>query len=102
MTVTDDVQKSAQAPRLRIDRLDAALRAAGLTKTDLRLRAQLSEKYLAKMRVHRNPESAYLARIADAVGVSTDWLLGRSPDPGRAISGQFRDWIVEEARASPG
>ena len=61
-------------------RLREARARRGLTRRDLALRSQVSERYLAQLEVgHANPSVLVLARLGEALGASLSSLLEEVP-----------------------
>jgi transcriptional regulator with XRE-family HTH domain len=65
------------------DRLRDAREAAGFSQTELARRAQTVQSDISLMeRGAIEPGLARLVRLADALGVSIDWLAGRAAHRG--------------------
>ncbi len=68
-------------------RLNQARHANGLTRSDLQNKTGIKKKMLAKYELGENmPTIPILCKIADALDVSTDWLLGRVDDFSESLS----------------
>ena len=73
---------------LRIDRLRELREKQGISQHKL---AQLC--HLSNNQIHRyefaksDPSATHLEMMADVLGVSTDYLLGKTDDPNRLIQG---------------
>lgn len=66
---------------MNTDRLRSARQKFGLTQAELAERIGITEKQVNRIELgHSVPNSDTLALIADALNVSTDWLLGRTDD----------------------
>lgn len=63
------------------ERIADVARARKLTRAELLRRADLSTGYIDSLRAGKQPGAVSLARIADALDVSVDYLLGRAPAP---------------------
>ncbi|HHW90955.1 MAG: helix-turn-helix domain-containing protein [Limnochordia bacterium] len=63
-------------------RLKQLRESKGWTREDLALRLQATYSTIAKYETGvRTPDYNVISKIADAFGVSTDYLLGRTDDP---------------------
>ena len=59
------------------ERLEQSIQESGLTLNEVCTRAQVSRHMLWQYRYYRvTPSALALARLAVALGVTTDWLLG--------------------------
>lgn len=59
-------------------RLDAAMRATATTNRGLAARVGVDPRQIARWRRgYVTPGASYIVLMAKALGVSTDWLLGR-------------------------
>lgn len=66
------------------ERIADVARARKLTRAELLRRADLSTGYIDSLRAGKQPGAVSLARIADALDVSVDYLLGRTPSAASA------------------
>ncbi len=65
-------------------RLRYARKARGLTQEDLAEKVQTTKGTISNYENnHSSPPNEMLSMLADALDVSTDWLLGRIDDDGR-------------------
>lgn len=69
------------APRDIAERIAEVSRARKVTRAEILRRADLSTGYIDSLRAGKQPGAIALARIADVLGVSVDYLLGRTPTP---------------------
>jgi transcriptional regulator with XRE-family HTH domain len=62
-------------------RIRRARQRKGWTQAELGLRSGLRESMICKYELgHHTPSPKHLSRIADALGVSVDYLLGRESE----------------------
>lgn len=80
----------------RSDRLKERREALGLTQGELAVRigVTLNMVYRYETENAAEPNSGTLAKLADALGVSADWLLDRTDDMG----GLFTDTLSDRER----
>jgi transcriptional regulator with XRE-family HTH domain len=78
---------------LRADRLREARERLGLTQRQLATICELGEPQIYRYEAGRSePTATHLKIVADKLGVTTDYLLGRSDDPlGQIGSGELND-----------
>jgi len=78
------------------DRLRKAREAKGLSQTDLAARSGLEPSAVSHFETgRRQPSFANLKRLADALAVTIDYLVGRAEEPrggGPAAEQLFRDF----------
>ena len=66
-------------------RIRRARQRKGWTQAELGLRSGLRESMICKYELdYHTPSTKHLSRIADALGVSVDYLLGRSEHENQA------------------
>ena len=69
------------------DRLDNRMKAAGLNGADLAVKAGVTPTAISRYRQGRIPAAEELLRLAQALGVTMEWLLtGNGPSPPRTES----------------
>lgn len=68
-----------------IERVQSALKNAGITQKTMLRDCGISENTLKRMNDERGMSSFYLARIADYLKVSVDYLLGRTEFPAQSM-----------------
>lgn len=74
-------------------RLAALRRARGLTQTDLGEKVGISQRMVAYYEVQNgNPPATLLTRLARALQVTTDELIGQDPRPIRGNPRNLRLW----------
>jgi transcriptional regulator with XRE-family HTH domain len=67
--------------KLFAERLCALRKSLGMTQQDLADRLGLSRGTIGMYESgHRDPDTTTLSRLADILGCSADYLLGRTPD----------------------
>lgn len=70
------------AEGIRGDRVRALREARGWTQYELAFRCHIAVSFLSDIeRRRRNPGAQIVAKLADALETSTDYLLGRADDP---------------------
>ena len=70
------------------DRLDNRMKISGLNGADLAVKAGVTPTAISRYRQGRIPAAEELLRLAQALGVSMEWLLaGIGPTPPHAESG---------------
>lgn len=79
------------------DRLKERMRISGLTQECLAEKAEISQSSVHKLITGKAKESRKISRIAEALGVSTDWLVyGKgTPTPSASDAGLMRAQIIE-------
>lgn len=76
------VWKATKIMPLRGERLREARNKAGLTQDDLAVRTGVGKSQIQRYeRGASDPTADYVARIAKALRISSDWLLGLVDDP---------------------
>ena len=91
-----------------IERVQSALKSAGISQKAMLQDCGMSENTLKRMNDERGMSSFYLARIADYLGVSVDYLLGRqnetAPAESRSGKGAYMpesEWAQILSQMSP-
>jgi transcriptional regulator with XRE-family HTH domain len=88
-------QTVIQTARFRIDRLRQARQERGWSQRELARQCGLGEAQVNKYeKGHNDPSATYLAIIAQALGVSADYLLGLTDNP----RGELGDTLKPEQR----
>lgn len=64
-----------------IGRIQATIKEKGVAQKDVLKQCGINENTLKRMTDNKGMSSFYLARIADLLGVSVDYLLGRTDTP---------------------
>jgi len=67
--------------QITIDRIQNIIRSRGLVQKNVLADCGLNENTLKRMTDNRGMASFSLAKIADYLGVSVDYLLGRTDEP---------------------
>lgn len=67
--------------QITIDRIQGIIRSRGLVQKNVLEDCGLNENTLKRMTDNRGMASFSLAKIADYLGVSVDYLLGRTDEP---------------------
>lgn len=85
------------------ERIDALLRERGISGAKLSTDLGMSRSFMTELRKGRakgvNAETA--GRIADYLGVTTDYLLGKTDDPGPVNGDEELTEYLEELRTRP-
>ncbi len=88
-------QIASDKGKLRIDRLRAARQSRGWSQREMARQCRLGEAQVNKYeKGHTDPSATYLATMAEALGVSTDYLLGLTDKP----RGELGDTLRPEYR----
>ncbi|KQT82212.1 DNA-binding protein [Aurantimonas sp. Leaf443] len=102
--VTERALDKRDRSRLFRDRLEAAMAAAGLSKSAL-ARATGADRSTVSLLLSaddgRMPNAQFIAECADALGVSCDWLLGLTDRRERGADMLQVAMRIEEAARSP-
>lgn len=67
--------------QLTIERIQALIKAKGLTQKDVLKQCDINENTLKRMTDNKGMSSFYIAKIADRLDCSVDYLLGRTDNP---------------------
>ena len=67
--------------QLTIDRIKTLIKEKGLTQKMVLSECGINENTLKRMTDNKGMSSFYLAKIADRLGCSVDYLLGRTDNP---------------------
>lgn len=74
-----------EEPRVRGDRIRSLREARGMRQSDLAYQADIAVSFLSEIeRGNRNPGAHVVARIADVLQTSMDYLMGRTNNPAPA------------------
>ncbi|MFT9415148.1 helix-turn-helix domain-containing protein [Leuconostoc falkenbergense] len=68
-----------------LDRTKSIAKERGISLTDLAIKAGLAEKSIYSWD-RSNPKAENLEKVATVLGVSTDFLLGRTDEPNRYMN----------------
>lgn len=82
-----------------IERVQSALKSAGISQKAMLQDCGMSENTLKRMNDERGMSSFYLARIADYLGVSVDYLLGSDAQTKSAPDDAA--WMMHSAAHAP-
>lgn len=67
--------------QLTIERIQALIKEKGLTQKEVLKQCDINENTLKRMTDNKGMSSFYIAKIADRLDCSVDYLLGRTDDP---------------------
>ena len=67
--------------QLTISRIQSIIKKRGLTQKEVLSRCDINENTLKRMTDNKGMSSFYLAKIADYLNCSVDYLLGRTDNP---------------------
>ena len=67
--------------QLTIERIQALIKEKGLTQKEVLKQCDINENTLKRMTDNKGMSSFYIAKIADRLDCSVDYLLGRTDNP---------------------
>jgi transcriptional regulator with XRE-family HTH domain len=100
VSATGTIHSDGLSPRQPIgERIKSARRNAGFTQRELAKKLHVSAGAVGQWETGGVPATERLPTLADVLGVSLDWLLGKSPEsnePATKMEADLR--LIEEAR----
>jgi transcriptional regulator with XRE-family HTH domain len=81
------------------ERIKAARRNAGFTQRELAKKLHVSAGAVGQWETGGVPATERMSTLADVLGVSLDWLMGKSPESNKLVTTMEEDLrLIEEAR----